>query len=400
MKINCISLNSYIPKFTDNNKQKSAKNYNIQNPVLPADTFIFSNKKISSPFTGYVSFGKRETQTASNKYKIDNKNLISAACVLAPPYSQEYKAIKNIADEGFVCIKDKNSALDIFRNYHKSLQDNSNSKIFILDPKDHNSRKTIGTSNEYMTKWYAEANGLSEESILNFDMLEKENRNYNFDKMNAFIEDKSKGYNNITIVVPDDCAITGRSMAVETARILNSLDLPDKQLTIVFSPLVISPCAQKVFDSISEFDMNKLKLTGALNQRDSKTMEEFFDKYKDKAKIMTPPVPIIEAKPYNETDSFADLNNKLQHSVSSIMTKNGTRKGYGRPGISGTMIAVPSPSGLKCPNNNTYGAAPFALAAGVNPENIKRPSGKVGVKEWQKQMQSILEKIETIKENI
>lgn len=112
------------------------------------------------------------------------------------------------------------------------------------------------------------------------------------------------------------------------------------------------------------------------------------------------PKEVIEAKRYQDTDYFINLtkeNPELAQAIEAILTSNGTRNGFGRPGTSGVMIATPSSDGisLKCPNNNVFGAAPYALALGAKPTTIKRPSQKVGVKKWQSQLEKMLDMLKS-----
>ena len=91
-------------------------------------------------------------------------------------------------------------------------------------------------------------------------------------------------------------------------------------------------------------------------------------------------------------------NPELAQALEVILTSKGTKSGYGRPGTSGVMVAMPSSDGvtLKCPNNNVYAATPYALVSGAAPESIKRVSQKTAVRKWHSlvgKMQEELQKI-------
>ena len=323
------------------------------------------------------------------KYLPEQSKIDAATSILAEKGTPEYDALQQLVDEAFICVKDKESALEIFRDYFRQLSLGDDSAIFVLNPQDPgNAAKNIGTSNSYMTRWYAEANGLDDFLI---DAA-------NLSDMVSGLSGKKKA----VIVIPDDCAITGRSLIVETAKTLNSVDFPeDAAIDIVFSPLIESDCAIKAFGAMANFDIEELMQTKALNQSDYSIIEEFFEKFKNnKIEIKTSDNALV-AKPYYETAYFKTLkkeNPELAQALEVILTSKGTKSGYGRPGTSGVMVAMPSSDGvtLKCPNNNVYAATPYALVSGAAPESIKRVSQKTAVRKWHSlvgKMQEELQKI-------
>lgn len=337
---------------------------------------VWKNFKNLTCQNSNISFAGNISET----HKISKKALVAGTSSLSEPKTAEYEAIKNIVDECFVYIKDKEEVLKIFKKHFDDLSPEKDADIFVLNPQNQkNVAKKIGTSNAYMTEWYALANGLEDKTISG-ETIEKIT-NSNSDK--------------VIIIVPDDCAITGRTLVVETARTLNEIDFPEeKSLEIVFSPLIGSKCAKEAFSAMADFNLDRLAKTGILSQNDFPVVQKFFDKYSNHAKISLSK-DIIEAKRYQETECYRQLtkeNPELAQAVEAILTSNGTRNGFGRPGTSGVMIATPSSDGvsLKCPNNNVFGAAPYALALGAKPTTIKRPSQKVGVKKWQTQLEAML----------
>ena len=402
MKIQLTDKNYFCKNsFAKEHKKPAPKN--AQNCICNCeqDSFLKTNKikldnknfiqNLSNKFLNRFNSSQNKaiafTGSREESHKISKEALIAGTTFLSEPKSAEYEAMVKLVDEAFVYIKDKEAALSIFKNYYESHNFDKDTAIFVLNPQSSkNAAKKIGTSNTYMTEWYAQANGLEDRIITN----------ENINKLQEKINDGKK----VAIIVPDDCAITGRSLIVETARSLNQVNFPEnKPLEIIFSPMIDSKCAKQAFLAAADFNMQALIETGILNQNDYSIMQEFFEKYGKNTKISLPK-EVIEAKRYQDTDYFINLtkeNSELAQAIEAILTSNGTRNGFGRPGTSGVMIATPSSDGisLKCPNNNVFGAAPYALALGAKPTTIKRPSQKVGVKKWQSQLEKMLDMLKS-----
>ena len=320
-------------------------------------------------------------------YKLSKVTLDKGTKYLAEDGSLEQDAIYKITKEGYVCIKDKDSAIKILQKQHSALKLTTKEDIFVFNPND--AAKSLaakkGSSNLYMTEWYAEANGL-QDRIISSETIQ-----------DAIIKSKK---NIITIIVPDDCAITGRSIIANTAKSLNKIELPaGKSIKLVYSPMITTNTAKNAFEGMSNFNIDMLKASNILNSHDDEFIIPFFTKFQGKISIKTAPYSII-ARPYNQTQTFISLqknNPELAQKVESILTFEGNGCGYGRTGQSGTMIAVPSPNGIKCPNNNIYGAAPYAIAEGATPSpNMIKVPGKIRAERWQnilKKMQEFIDKL-------
>ncbi len=333
---------------------------------------------------------KKEAAPSGNEYKLSEKSIKAGTSYLAEEGTPEYDAISKLMEKEFVTIRDKESAVSIFKKEFASLDIQSGDDVYILNPSDvaKSAHKNIGTSNTYMSKWYAEATGL-DGKILTTETIQEALLNSTSDK--------------VTIIVPDDCAITGRSMIVDTAKALNGIDLPEgKSIRLVYSPMVESSTATSAFKATAAFDLDGLTASKALNSSDNDIISAFFGKYEGKIDISTAQ-PSVKVRPYYETECFQALkadNPDLAQSVEAILTYNGTAVGFGRPGTSGVMIATPAADGvtLKCPNNNVYGAAPYALAEGASYDTIKLPSKKLGGEKtspakWQFLLKEMLKQI-------
>ena len=330
---------------------------------------------------------KVNTNTNKASLKISEDVLKRGTKCLAPEGTREATEIENIVKESAVIIKTKEEALSLFKKQY----DNNWNKdgILILNPS--NSEKAnngiSGTSNSYMCDWYAEANGLNKNNICNRENIK------------SLIESKKEqGCKKVIIVVPDDFAGSGRSMIVDTATTINDLNLGDDiQIELVYSPLLATPMAKTGFDHTVSMNLTDLQNDNILSVggkvSDIDIMTRFFDNCKKHNIEITFSNEIIEVLPYYQTPTFQNLKSTdevLAGAVETILTNSGTRKGYGREGSFGTIVIVPGNDGrLKTPNNNTYGAAPYALASGVPPEKIKRPDSKIQVKKWINQMKKI-----------
>lgn len=292
--------------------------------------------------------------------------------------------LKPIIEECFVGIKSKDEAIRIFGKQFEQISPDR--AVYILNPSNLEKieRKCIGTSNSYMAELYREA--ASTGTIIDrtnvSQMAEQIVRN---------------GEKKVTIIVPDDFAGSGRSMIVNTAETLNSIDIPKGvDIELIYSPMSATPFSKKAFEMSSNNNLEELMNLGALNKdklqgknsgnciNDSEIIRDFINKYKNRMTIKSSDY-IIEAKPYNETGAYLQLkerNPDAAQAIDILMTEHG--KGYGRQGSCGTVVMVPGRDGvMKTPNNNCYGALPFVLAEGASVKNIKNPNHKWSAKKWE-----------------
>lgn len=375
----------------------SIANNNVNKNILNRTTIDISTIEEKAPYTKYYIAVNKINENLSAQYQkirhsLSQKALELGCEFLAPKGSAEYNAIKTLMKGEFVCIRDKASALRLFREQHQALHIQSNSDVLVFNPSnlEKAAKSKKGSSNIYMSEWYASANGLKNK-VVTAETIQ-----------NAINKSKS---DIITIVVPDDCSISGRSIITNTARILNNVEIPaGKRIKLVYSPLVTSSTAESAFQAASKLDLEELKNLKIICNQDEEFMRQFFEKYKGKIEISSTSKSIT-AKPFYESDYFKYLqknNPELADRVESILSNNRTAYGYGRTGQSGVLVIVPSENGLKCPNNNAYGAAPFAIAEGAAPitDLVKVPGGNIKAKKWANMLNSMSRKIQSLLDSI
>lgn len=331
----------------------------------------------------------------AKNYTLSTESLKAGSKYLAKEGTPEYQAIYDLVKDTFICIPDKETATKIMQKQYNSMNINSKNNVYVLDPANQKLRelKHIGTSNAYMSRWYKDINNIKNDIITECNIRS--------------VIDKSES-DEIIIIVPDDCAITGRSMIMNTINTLNSIEIPkDKKIKLILSPMISTKKSEEAFIALSKYDMNALKNTKIFNEngKDFVAIDKFFNK-SNQIEIQHIGEK-VEAKPYYESEYFKKLNQELASKVRSIITYKESANGFGREGISGVMIATPKEvvdkNGnisypLRCPNNNVYGAAPYALAQGATPTTVKQPSNKLGnekfsTAKWQFFLQGMQQKI-------
>lgn len=374
-KINPSNLKGL--KYVSATKNVEVPKIKIQGSNTPCDIVVIKN------------VGKRVFGISESSLNRGVQHLTGSA-------AEDTRALKPIIEECYVGIKTKDDILKIFKRQGDEIA--SDRAVYILSPTPaKNLERNIGTSNAYMSEMYRQANSTG--TIVD---------TANISKISEQI--LKNGEKKITIVVPDDFAGSGRSMIVNTAEALRNAHIPEGvEIELMLSPMSATPYAKKALETFSKYDGEGLMNLGVLNKdklpgknaehytNDSEIIRDFLNKFKDRIKIKYSK-NIIDAKPYNETGAYLQLkatNPDAAQAIDILMTGSG--KGYGRVGSSGTIVLMPGENGiLKTPNNNCYGALPFALLEGASIKHIKNPNHKWSGKKWEFHVKKIAHELGVI----
>ena len=272
------------------------------------------------------------------------------------------KYISDIAKETTAIIKNKSESLAIMKKQFSEII--KTDSLYILNLSKNNSIR--GTSYKYMSEWFAEANNLDFKKIITPDKIQK--------IINSSMDSK------ITIIVPDDVALSGRSLIIDTINAFNNVTLNGKKINLVISPNISTVAAQKAIRGFSSHKIEDINSILNSQDRNNNILERFFSIFGDNINV-TMPENVVIARPFYQTDSYLKLKKEkpaLGEIIRKIFIMNNEKTGYGfgRNNQNGLIVLTPKGDGisLKSPNNNCAGGESFAMALGINPTNIRKPN--------------------------
>ena len=341
---------------------------------------------------------KKKVDEIHLDFSLSDEAIKKGTDILATTGTKEHEILTKLVKECFVNIKSPEEIKTLLLKQYISLP-NTGSKTIILNPSNPvKAERGIGTSNKYIAKWCSEILDLPESSIFDADRLADLQHLIN----------TSRG-NKITIMVPDDFSGSGRSLTMNTVQYINQLNIPDNvQLDIVFAPATATTTSKKIFKYFSQGNLKSLEnskiLSSGSETPDIKILNEFFNKKGSNIQFTSSP-EIYTIPTIFETEVYKSLLPEERQVIEILLTSDAcTRRkgeigtkgltGYGRDnlGINCTMAAFPSSeidevTGLikrKTPNNNLFGAMPYAIADGVEPQKIKMPGTTIREDSWTK----------------
>lgn len=169
------------------------------------------------------------------------------------------------------------------------------------------------------------------------------------------LEQAAKGKDNITVVIPDDCSLSGSSMLCDSVKILDKFlkDNPKKKVNVVFSPLILGDKAQKAFDRFmlidTPFSEMYLRSISAIKTDGTEAypgIRNAFERVKGSENITFEVTPsALRAKHFTETDYFKSIKDPvLKSNLTYIMQgpiENGSAQ-FGGFGNCGTLVITPT----------------------------------------------------------
>lgn len=350
---------------------------------------------------------KKKVDDIPLDFSLSDEAIKKGTDILAAPGTKEHEILSKLAKECFVNIKSPKEIKTLLLKQYIGLSQ-TGSKTIILNPSNPvKAERGIGTSNKYIAQWCSEILDLPESSIFDADRLADLQHLIN-----------SNRGNRITIMVPDDFSGSGRSLTMNTVQYINQLDIPDDvQIDIVFAPATATTTSKKIFKYFSQGNLKGLEkskiLSSGSDTPDIQILTEFFSKKGENIQFVSSP-DIYTIPTIFETEIYKSLSPSEQQAIEILLTCDTcTRKkgeigkkgltGYGRDnlGINCTMASFPSNSidevtgefKRKTPNNNLFGAMPYALADGVDPQKIKMPGATLREDSWTKTKNRVIKNI-------
>lgn len=169
------------------------------------------------------------------------------------------------------------------------------------------------------------------------------------------LEFASKGKDNITIVIPDDCSLSGSSMLCDSVKILDKFikNNPTKKVNVVFSPLILGDKAQNAFNTFirkdAPFSEMYLRSISAIKTDGTEAysgIRNAFERVKASDNITFEVTPsALRARHFTETEYFKNiedpvLKSKLTYIMQGPVT-NGSAQ-FGGFGNCGTLVVTPT----------------------------------------------------------
>lgn len=171
----------------------------------------------------------------------------------------------------------------------------------------------------------------------------------------AQLEYSSKGKDEITLVIPDDCSLSGSSMLCDSVKILDKFikNNPEKKVHVVFSPLILGDMAQTAFDRFmdknSELDDSYFHSVSALKSDGSEAysgIRKAFERVKNAENVTFEVTPNnLKAKHFTETDYFKNINDQVKKSKLTYLLQGPNANGYpmfGGYGGCGVLVITPT----------------------------------------------------------
>lgn len=171
----------------------------------------------------------------------------------------------------------------------------------------------------------------------------------------AQLEHASKGKDEITLVIPDDCSLSGSSMLCDSVKILDKFikNNPEKKVNVVFSPLILGDMAQSAFDRFmdknSELDDSYFYAVSALKSDGSEAfsgIRKAFERVKNAENVTFEVTPNnLKAKHFSETDYFKNITDPVKKSKLTYLLQGPNANGYpmfGGYGGCGVLVITPT----------------------------------------------------------
>lgn len=169
------------------------------------------------------------------------------------------------------------------------------------------------------------------------------------------LEQISKGKDNITIVIPDDCSLSGSSMLCDSVKILDKFikDNPTKKINVVFSPLILGNKAENAFNTFikkdSPFSEMYLRSISAIKTDGTEAypgIRNAFERVKNSENITFEVTPnTLKAKHFTDTDYFKSIEDPVLKSKLTYIMQGPVNNGFaqfGGFGSCGTLVITPT----------------------------------------------------------
>lgn len=282
--------------------------------------------------------------------------------------SNWYVDANNISKENLVTLRQDELRTKSFKPYHFHPDWQQNTEIAKKLEKYGNKADII--SMDRVRKVLDEIQGLSSEEILeiysmrelssvmktiNTNIVAPQKKMGYVGALVSQLEHASKDKDEITLVIPDDCSLSGSSMLCDSVKVLDKFikNNPDKKVNVVFSPLILGDMAQTAFDRFidkdSDFDEAYFYSVSALKSDGTEAYSGIrgaFERVKNAKNVTFEVTPNnLKAKHFTETDYFKEIKDPVKKTKLTYLLQGPNVNGYpmfGGYGGCGVLVITPT----------------------------------------------------------
>lgn len=167
--------------------------------------------------------------------------------------------------------------------------------------------------------------------------------------LSAQLATATKDKDEVTVVIPDDCSLSGSSMLCDSVKIFDNFikNNPDKKLHVVFSPLILGDIAQNAFDifmdkdtPLSDMYLRQVSAIKADGTESYPGIRKAFERVKNSENITFEVTQNTKkAKHFTETDYFKTIEDPVLKTKLTYLMQGGIENasaqfgGFGRCGV-------------------------------------------------------------------
>lgn len=169
------------------------------------------------------------------------------------------------------------------------------------------------------------------------------------------LEKATSGRNEVTVVIPDDCSLSGSSMLCDSVKIFDKFikDNPEKKVHVVFSPLILGDMAHNAFgtfiDKSKPLNEMFLRRISAIKTDGSEAFSgaaKAFERVRTAENVTFEVTPnSLKAKHFTDTEYFKNLKDQNLKSNLLYLMQGPLKNGYpqfGGFGNCGTLVITPT----------------------------------------------------------
>lgn len=169
------------------------------------------------------------------------------------------------------------------------------------------------------------------------------------------LEKATSGRNEVTVVIPDDCSLSGSSMLCDSVKIFDKFikDNPEKKVHVVFSPLILGDMAHNAFgtfiDKSKPLNEMFLRRISAIKTDGSEAFSgaaKAFERVRAAENVTFEVTPnSLKAKHFTDTEYFKNLKDQNLKSNLLYLMQGPLKNGYpqfGGFGNCGTLVITPT----------------------------------------------------------
>ncbi len=212
-----------------------------------------------------------------------------------------------------------------------------------------------GLSSDEILKKYSVEELASAMKTMNKNIVEPQKQGGYISALIKQLEKVTNGKDTVTVVIPDDCSLSGSSMLCDSVKIFNKFikNNPDKKVHVVFSPLILGDMAHGAFgifmDKSKPLNEMFLRRVSAIKTDGSEAFPgavKAFERVREAQNITFEVTPnSLRAKHFTDTDYFKNIKDPNLKSNLLYLMQGPLKNGYpqfGGFGNCGTLVITPT----------------------------------------------------------